>query len=169
MHFRDDFDRGVLGSLYEYGCQQSFLDWVRNYRHLDLDKEQDELKMCPLIWCRKSLNSKESAVRHAVHCPLLSTAWYWCSHHRRPERFLECTQLCENDQKPIPRNKDSIPDLAGRFFKWIWRRQSEKRPGVCSTFPPLKYAKTNNLMLPRHSRGGNPRSERLCSGAGSST
>lgn len=113
--------------------------------------------MCPLIWCRKMFTSKESAARHAVHCPLLSTAWYWCSQHRRPERFLECNKLCENYQKPIPRSKDSIPDLAGRFFKWIWRRQSEKRPGMCSTLPPLKYKKTYNLMLTQTFEGQEPK------------
>lgn len=71
--------------------QLCFLDWV-SHRTNDSDTEEDELKKCPLIWCRKTFETNELAIRHVVNCPRLLNAWYWCPYHRRPERFLECNK-----------------------------------------------------------------------------
>ncbi|CAD6581839.1 MAG: hypothetical protein ASARMPREDX12_000682 [Alectoria sarmentosa] len=48
-HIRDGVNRKILGSFSEYGCQWPFIDWVENYRLLDPDIEEDELRMCPIF------------------------------------------------------------------------------------------------------------------------
>lgn len=115
--------RKILGSLHERACQRNFLDWVQKIRPGDLYGsviEESELKMCPMIWCRKTFETNELAIRHAFACPRLSNAWYWCPYHRRPERFLECNKGCEIKQKPKVYH-------AAQFFKWFGRKRSLKR------------------------------------------
>lgn len=99
-----------------------------------------------MIWCRKTFGTKELAARHVFDCPRLSTAWYWCPHHKRPERFLECNKLCETVPKFRFRNRDYKLHLADKFINWIRRRRSEKRPGLSSASLPLKYMETDKPM-----------------------
>lgn len=125
-HVRIGANRKILEHLSDYGCQWSFFDWVENYRFFDPNIEEDELRMCPLIWCRKIFDSKELAARHVFDCPRLSNAWYWCPSHRRPERYLECNKGCEIVSRSRFRNKDYKLHLADKFLNWICRRRSEK-------------------------------------------
>ena len=114
-----DASRKVLRSLSDHGNQLSFFNWV-THRTKDSDIEEDELKMCPLIWCRKTFETNELAVRHVFDCSRIWNAWYWCPFHRHPERFLECHQGCEIVPKPkIYR--------AVAFFNWLGRRRLLKR------------------------------------------
>ena len=123
-HIRDGVGRKILGFLSESHCQRIFMDWVKNYRSTNPDIDQVELRMCPLIWCRRKFDSKESTFRHVLDCPRLSTGWYWCPSCMRPERFLECNKLCSKYKPP---NNDDKLHLADRFLNWICRRRSEKR------------------------------------------
>lgn len=138
-------------------CHQSFLGWVESYRSsgpAGPDTAEDELRMCPLLWCRRSFGSKELAVRHVLDCPYLSNGWYWCPYHKRPERFLECNKQCESSSLRF-RDKDSKLCLADKFLHWICRRRSWKRPGVYAASSSLQYMKTNKLVLqkPNWKRG----------------
>ena len=146
-HVRDGVNRKILCSFSEYGCQWSFFDWVANYRSPDPELEEDELRMCPLIWCRKTFDTKELAISHVLECPRLSNAWYWCPYHKRPERFLECNKLCEIVPKSRFRNKSYKLHLADKFLNWISRRRSEKRWGVYSASALLTYVKTDKMVL----------------------
>lgn len=156
-HIRDGVDRKILGSLTESGCNQNFLDWVENYRSPDPEIEQDELKMCPLLWCRKTFDTKELAVCHVLSCPRLSTAWYWCPYHRRPERFLECNKLCGSVPKSRFRKKDHKLHLAKKFLEWVRRRRCEKRLGLYSAPATLNLLQTNKVVLQK------PNSRTKCS------
>ena len=60
---------------------------------------EEELRICPMIWCRKLFDNKDMAARHVLNCPRLSNAWYWCPYHRRPERFLEPNPLQDLPQE----------------------------------------------------------------------
>ena len=131
-HIRDGVNRKILGSFTEDGCQWNFLYWVEFYRSPDPDIDEDERRMCPLIWCRKTFDSKESVVSHVFECPRLSNAWYWCPYHRRPERYLECNRMCETMSKTKFRNKEYKLHLADKFLKWICRKRLEKKLGVYS-------------------------------------
>lgn len=150
--FRDGVKRKILGSLSEHMCQWPFIDWVQNHRPSIPGIGEDELRMCPLIWCRKTFDSKESAAGHVFDCPRLSNAWYWCPDHRRPERFLECNKLCEIVPRSRFRNKSPKLHLADKFLHWVCRRRSEKGLGVSSTSPPSKYMKTDKLTLQNQKR-----------------
>ena len=125
----DGVNRKILSSFTDYGCQRTFFDWVEKNRSPDSRIEEDELRMCPLIWCRRTFDSKASVISHVFECPRLSNAWYWCPYHRRPERYLECNKLCETVPKTKFRHMDFKLHLADRFLNWICRRRSEKRPG----------------------------------------
>ena len=138
LHIRDGVDRKILGSFTEYGCQRNFLDWVENYRSPDPYIDEDELRMCPLLWCRKTCDSKESVISHVSKCPWLSDAWYLCPYHRRPERYLECNKLCETMPKCRIRNKEDKLNLADKFLKWICRKRFEKKLGVYSASTSLE-------------------------------
>lgn len=76
--------------LAESGYRWFFFDWVQTHRSLIPGIGEDELRMCPLIWCRKTFDSKDLVARHVFDCPRLSNAWYWCPDHTRPERYIEC-------------------------------------------------------------------------------
>ena len=115
----------ILGSLTEYGCQWMFFDWVDNYRSPDPCIEEEELRMCPLIWCRETFDSKESVICHVFECPRLSNAWYWCPYHRRPERFLECNNICEAGPKVRFRLH-----LTQKLLSCVGFRGSERRSSV---------------------------------------
>ena len=105
----------IFRSVSDHGNQLFFLNWV-THRAKDSDIEEDELKMCPLIWCRKTFETNELAVRHVSDCSRLLNAWYWCPFHRRPERFLECKKGCEIVPKPRV-------DYAFRIYNWFDRRR----------------------------------------------
>lgn len=145
-HIRDGVDRKILGSITEHGCQWSFIDWVENYRSPDPYIDEDELRMCPLIWCRKTFHSKESVISHVFECPRLSNAWYWCPYHKRPERYLECNKLCDTVPKIRIRNKEYKLHLADKFLNWICRKRFEKKTGMCSAPNWSKKAKINRLI-----------------------
>ena len=131
-----DVSRKGLGSLSDYGSQLYFLDWV-THRADNSDIEEEELKMCPLIWCRKTFETNDLALRHAHNCPRLSNAWYWCPFHRRPERFLECNRGCEIVSKPKMHH-------AVTFFSWFGRRRSLKRQGRRLNFAMnVSFSKTD--------------------------
>jgi hypothetical protein len=146
-HIRDGVNRKILSSITEYGCQWNFIDWVENYRSPDPYIDEDELRMCPLIWCRKTFESKESVVSHVFECPRLSNAWYWCPYHKRPERYLECNRLCDTIPKIRIRNKEYKLRLADKFLNWICRKRFEKRSGEYSASESSKNTETNQLVL----------------------
>lgn len=75
-------------ALIEHEAQWHFLEWVKNHRPYDPDISSDELKMCPMLWCRKQFDTKNSTIRHAVNCSYLSNSWYYCPYHKLPEYFL---------------------------------------------------------------------------------
>lgn len=124
-HLNEGVSRKVLGSLSQYGCQWSFLDWVKTFRRDAPDIEEEELLMCPMLWCRNTFKDVDATVRHTFECPRLSNGWYWCPYCKRPERFLECDKAC--DFIPRPRLQKRETKLAVTFFKWLGRKRFLKK------------------------------------------
>lgn len=124
-HLNEGVSRKVLGSLSQHGCQQSFLDWVRNFRRDALIIEEEERLMCPMLWCRNTFKDVDATVCHVFECPRLVNGWYWCPYCKCPERFLECDKGCDIVPKPRPQKRET--KLAVTFFKWLGRRHSLKK------------------------------------------
>ena len=113
----------TLGSITENERRQSFLDWVESYRSVGFNMDE-ELRKCPVIWCREKFNNKEMAARHVLHCPYLSNGWYWCPYHTHPERFLE------------PSLQDPLQEKRVAIYEKIDRRQGSKMlTKILSLFP----------------------------------
>lgn len=143
-HVFDGAEKKISSALSDDECHQSFFGWVKSYRSPGPDTAEDELRMCPLLWCRRSFGSKELAVRHVLDCPYLSNGWYWCPYHKRPERFLECNKQCESSRLRF-RDKDSKLCLADKFLHWICRRRSWNRPAELEERTPCHPSGTAKI------------------------
>lgn len=83
-----------------------------------------------MIWCRRTFETNDLAIRHVRDCPCLPNAWYWCPFHGWPERFLECNKGCEI----VPKSK---MHQAAKLVNWFGRRRTLKKQGMWSSSPGI--------------------------------
>lgn len=152
---RDGVNRKALSSFTEYACQWMFFDWVENYRSPDPISEEEEVRKCPLIWCRETFDSKESVVCHVFECPRLSNAWYWCPYHERPEQFLEWNKLFRS-RLHLEKTEGSMVRSKGRRVTGLPRRLCGQISTLCQSQASLLLARQFRSSI--SSRGSERRS-----------
>ena len=116
-------DRRSLGALELRGSISIFVDWVSNLRSQAKDIVQDELLMCPMLWCREKFARADLTINHVKACPYLENAWYWCSSCSRPERYLLCDKACDAKERPRMIPKKSRLVKAVSYFNILGRRR----------------------------------------------
>ena len=105
-------------ALSEHQCQREFQPGV-TYTTTAISGEisAKEKLMCPLLWCRTSVEDLPPTLRHGSSCSVLSDTYYWCPYCTRPEQFKDCASKSPRSALQNEPKKETVYGRAMAFFK----------------------------------------------------
>ena len=154
-HFGRTHADSAFGGLSQIECRKAFQEWVGR-----VFAEPSDALQCPMLWCRKSFDDRQTTIRHTLTCSWLPNAWYWCPQCKRPERFMNTGKIEIMDSgeimmkdfieivKTVPspplRRKSSRMKKAAMFFRHCgWSNASKEQTHCSERFDGTEFGTDN--------------------------